>query len=219
MFIVMFMDNDKHNGEVFIRPSRAVRMLSHLTLVLAVSVIFVGVTEALSFFSLLKDGLIHAEVPVDPNSTQQLLDSWAGSPELAGPSYVTVVVSGAAYDLTNAFTVSALLQGTLLLALSALAIATAVAALRHRLSWSVLSKVIFWSGAAIAIGSTFVQITQRSASEDLSVWLYAEETAWVEPGFLSGLNFLPIVVGVCLLGVGWSLRLTRRFAEEADGVV
>lgn len=44
-----------------------------------------------------------------------------------------------------------------------------------------------------------VQSLQTTAAQDLSIWLYAQESSWWEPGFLAGMNFLPATAGVCLI--------------------
>ena len=217
MFIVTFMHNDKRN--VLVPAGRSVRTAAGIVLVGCLGVAVTALVDGVARLRALGQGRVLAEVPLSPDDLDAIISTWRGQVVSAGTSHAQVLVE-ASSEIVGAFMLPTVLELLLIVGIAAVGVMLGVQALRGRLSWVSLARGTFWSGGVLAVGMFLVELLRKTASEQLSIWLYAQgDGVWWEPGFLSGVDAKPILLGIALAIWARSLRTSGRLAADVDGLV
>lgn len=215
----MFMRNDNRNEPFpLIRRTgvtiAACTVVSLATLGIAVS----NITGNLFTLADLKKGVVRSPIPLPQDHIDALAETWQGNVVVHNAGYATVTANVADTDLVTTFAAVEWANLALTLLLSAIILLGALAMFAGRLRWNHLATLVITGGAIAAIGSNLIQTVYATAGENLSMWLYINDSVWWEPGFLAGINFAPLAIGTIIVGLGLTIRSAARLAKEADGV-
>ncbi|MBC9953671.1 hypothetical protein ICM05_03260 [Leucobacter sp. cx-42] len=164
-------------------------------------------------------GQVHASIPLPFDEIEQMGQKWGDQVDYLANGYADVGVTHVSADLIGLFRTAALIEYPVTILLALLAIVAILLLFVGKLRWNVLAGLTVSGGLLLAAGSLLAGKAQKFAAESLSIDLYARSGDWLEPGFLSGLNAVPVFVGIGIAVIGWSMRTSGRFASEADGVV
>ncbi|MFD1201759.1 hypothetical protein ACFSWE_01730 [Leucobacter albus] len=167
----------------------------------------------------LSAGRISAAIPLDNGALDTMSRTWEGDIDSVTGGFADVTVNGAPSHLIEAFRMASLTDSATVTIVALLALIAAVALFAGKLRWNTLASLTIAGGTTLAVGSFAAQSLATTAAEELSIWLYAGNSPWLEPGFLAGINFIPVTVGLGATALGIALRTTGKLATEADGVV
>jgi hypothetical protein len=71
----------------------------------------------------------------------------------------------------------------------------------------------------LIVGGGISELVLKSASDDASAQVVRADGTWWEPGFVAGIDFTSVIVGLLILALGSAMHVAARHAEDADGVV
>ncbi|MBP1326892.1 hypothetical protein JOF28_002124 [Leucobacter exalbidus] len=213
------MHNDKHNGPVIVSRHRATITVALIAVIAAAWHLVQSAATAISLLGFNTGQTFAAEIPLQDEDLQSLMAGWNPGVEFAHSGSATVGAADVAPELLASFTTASVITAVIALTTCALVAWSAVAFFRGRLSWAALSFSVIIIGATTAIASFISQNLATTAAESLATALRGSTGSWMEPGFVSGVNFIPVIIGLAIAIFGWSLRGTGKLAEDAFGVV
>ncbi len=213
------MRNDKHNDSPIVRRSLSTMTIGRVGMIFACGAAVFAVSGLASTLQQLAGGRVHASIPLPFDEIERMGAGWGNQVDYLANGYADVGVTNVSADLVGLFRTAALLENLLTILLALLAIVAIILLFVGKLRWKTLAGLTITAGMLYAAGSLLAGKAQKFASESLSIDLYARSGDWLEPGFLSGLNAVPVFVGIGIAVIGWSMRTSGRFAREADGVV
>lgn len=212
------MYNDKHNGSVLVQRSRATISTAVIALLSGIWFFGQALISAVSMLSGV-EGTLVAEIPLQDADLESMTAEWNPGVDFIVNGSATVGASNVDPGVVADFTLASVVAAIVALATLVLVAWSAVALFGGRLHWNALSTNVIIVGGVVAIGSFIAQSLSTTAAESLATELNVSDGVWMEPGFVSGVSFLPVVVGVAIVIFGWSLRGTGKIAEDSFGVV
>lgn len=218
------MHNDIRDDESVsprIRRSAGAITVGIVALLVAVVGLLAAVADLIPRLSDLAKGVAWASVPLNPDSVAEATSSWSDSLEAipSGTSYADVMLRGLSDATISQFQAVAWLDFVVAIVASILVAGAAITLLIGRLRWSMLGWVSMALGALIVIGALVGQPMAQNANQSASLEAYADAEYWAEPGFLSGIDFVPLVTGLLIVALALGILKISRFATAADGVV
>lgn len=220
MIIVTNMHNDNHNElSPLVRRSVPAITTAAVLAVGTLGAMTAQVSAALWRFAELERGELTAAVPLSAEAVGQLSGSWRAEAVISSPGYAEVTVGGVDAEILSAANEALWLGLGTTAVLAVIALSIAIALFAGRLRWKRLALLTTLGGAALTVMSLVSQSFSTTVGEDLSLWLYYQDDHWTEPGFLAGIDFVPVAVGLALVAIGVSLSISARYARDAEGVI
>ncbi|MDJ0349140.1 hypothetical protein [Cryobacterium sp. PH29-G1] len=216
----MHNDNRKTNQSPNLRRSPLTIAIASLVGLGGMLFGTVGVLWHSDTLANLATGTVMARIPMQPSTMEDAVASWTAVDAVpASTSFIDATVTGLPTDVVNSF-VTAEWAALIMAVLTVLPIIVAcVLVLTGRLRWSFLAGMVGASGLVIMIGSVITAALAADAAVFAGSAVYADEQYWLEPGFLVGLDPLPVVAGFLVLLTALALARLSRFATDADGIV
>ncbi|EAR24533.1 hypothetical protein A20C1_12917 [marine actinobacterium PHSC20C1] len=216
------MHNDKRNTSESPRVRR-----SPLNAIIATFVVLAGLLVAavrtLWHFDMIEEiasGTVTASIPIQPVTAENAVASWTAVDAVpSSTSFIDATVTGLPATVLDSF-ITAEWAAFFVTMLAVLPIVAAgIGVLTARLRWSLFAILIGVAGLVITIGSLVTGQLDYDAAVRAAAAVYADEKYWLEPGFLAGIDALPVVSGMLVIFTALALARLSRFATDADGVV
>jgi len=216
------MHNDNRNRIGSPRVRRSVLNSIAATFIAFVGLLVVTVRILWHFdvISELASGTVTASIPIQPVTAENAVASWTAVDAVpSSTSFIEATITGLPAGVIDAF-ITAEWAALIVTVLATLPIIVAcIGVLTARLRWSLLAALIGVTGLVIMVGSFLTEQLDYNAAVFAASMAYADEQYWLEPGFLAGIDSLPVVSGLLVLFTALALARLSRFATDADGVV
>ena len=173
-----------------------------------------------SAFGASKDSSILANIPIEPDTAAHVVQGWSGvHATTAGTSFISAMVNDVPARIVDEFTQARIINAMTYLIVMLIGLFASLLLLTGRLRRRWLPAAAFAGGAVIAIGSTIAQVSDKSATENLSVFVQSSLGHWTEPGFGVGLDLTPVILGLAIAATSILFMMAGRFARDTDGMV
>lgn len=173
-----------------------------------------------SAFGSSKGSSITANIPIEPDTAAHVIQDWSGvHATTAGTSFISAMVNDVPAEIVDEFTQARIINAMTYLIVMLIGLLTSLLLLTGRLRWRWLPPAAFTGGAVIAIGSTIAQVFDKTATENLSLFVQSSLDYWTEPGFLVGMDPAPVILGLAITATSILFMMAGRFARDTHGMV